>query len=321
VLAREKPPKSTNWQDLEIIIDSPLAAKFTQTYRQLKHLWDKEAHKKLKQGRYPLSFDNVLTINSHQEHINTVQYLSKTKRPAIVIAASGMCNSGRVMNYLKAMLNDKRHDVVFVGYQAQGTTGRDIQKYGPRQGYVNIDGQKINIKAGIYSLSGYSAHADQNDLLKFIKRMWSKPKEIRLVMVVIACQKNTKQLLANFRDVPNNMVRAIVDANTTRKDFIADAIIKRNPKVVGIYRLVMKSGSDNFRASAIQGIMKRIKAKGIEVVIYGPAFDGDDFFNSRVVKELSEFKNVSDVIVANRVSDQIKDAAVKEYTRDLFGSD
>lgn len=133
--------------------------------------------------------------------------------------------------------------------------------------------------------------------------------------------KDTKQLLANFKDVPNNMVRAIVDANTTRKDFIADVIIKRNPKVVGIYRLVMKSGSDNFRASAIQGIMKRIKAKGIKVVIYEPSLNGDDFFNSKVIKGLEEFKQVSDVIVANRLATDIEDAQGKVYTRDLFGND
>jgi UDPglucose 6-dehydrogenase len=133
--------------------------------------------------------------------------------------------------------------------------------------------------------------------------------------------KDTKQLLANFKDVPNNMVRAIVDANTTRKDFISNAILKGNPKVVGIYRLVMKAGSDNFRASAIQGIMKRIKAKGIEVVIYEPAFEGESFFNSKIIKNLNEFKQVSDVIVANRLATEIEDVQGKVYTRDLFGSD
>ena len=133
--------------------------------------------------------------------------------------------------------------------------------------------------------------------------------------------KDTKQLLANFRDVPNNLIRAIVDANTTRKDFIADQILKSNPKVVGIYRLVMKQGSDNFRASAIQGIMKRIKAKGIEVVVFEPYLKEDDFYNSRVIKDLNEFKKVSDVIVANRMVDEISDVSVKVYTRDLFGKD
>ncbi|WP_018140847.1 nucleotide sugar dehydrogenase [Thioalkalivibrio sp. ALJ7] len=133
--------------------------------------------------------------------------------------------------------------------------------------------------------------------------------------------KDTKQLLANYDEVPNNIVKAIVDANRTRKDFVADAVIKRNPKVVGVYRLVMKSGSDNFRASAIQGVMKRIKAKGIEVVVYEPELPGDDFYRSRVIRDLDEFKRVSDVIVANRVTDDIRDQADKIYTRDLFGSD
>ena len=133
--------------------------------------------------------------------------------------------------------------------------------------------------------------------------------------------KDTKQLLANYSEVPNNMIQAIVDANRTRKDFIADSIVSRQPKIVGIYRLIMKTGSDNFRASAIQGIMKRIKAKGIEVVVYEPVLKEDDFFNSRVVNDLEEFKKISDVIVANRVTDDIEDVLEKVYSRDLFNAD
>ncbi len=131
--------------------------------------------------------------------------------------------------------------------------------------------------------------------------------------------KDTKQLLANYADVPQNIMTAIVDSNRTRKDHIAEMIIKRNPKIVGIYRLTMKSDSDNFRQSSIQGVMKRIKGKGIEVVVYEPALKEDKFFNSRVIKDFDEFKEISDIIVANRLSDEIKDVMDKVYTRDLFG--
>lgn len=133
--------------------------------------------------------------------------------------------------------------------------------------------------------------------------------------------KDTKQLLANYRDVPQNLIRAIVDSNTTRKDFIAEEIIRRRPKVVGIYRLIMKAGSDNFRSSSIQGIMKRIKGKGIQVVVYEPALAESTFYNSTVIRDLNEFKEKADVIIANRKTELLNDVEYKVYTRDLFGSD
>lgn len=173
--------KAQLWGELDVIVDSPLAAEFTAHYRSLKTLWDAEARKRIRAGRHPLSFEQLTTIESHQEHMRTVSYLADSGRPAIVIAASGMCAGGRMMNYLQALLGDVRTDVVFVGYQASGTPGRDIQQYGPRGGYVFIDDERIDIRAGVHTLSGYSAHADQKDLLNFAKRMRHKPSIVRIV--------------------------------------------------------------------------------------------------------------------------------------------
>ena len=169
------------WDDIEVIIDSPLAAKFTECYRKLRPFWDKEAKSKITKGRHPLAFEQIVTIDDHETHLQTVAYLTKTQRPAIVIAASGMCTGGRVVNYLKALITDERNDILFVGYQAKGTAGRDIQKYGDDNGYVELDGERYTINARVYTLSGYSAHADQHDLINFVKRMRVKPKEIRIV--------------------------------------------------------------------------------------------------------------------------------------------
>ena len=169
------------WDDLEVVVDSPLAARFTQAYRQLRPFWDKEARRRLNQGRHPLNFEQLLTIDDHTTHLQCVDYLARTARPTIVLAASGMCTGGRVVNYLKALIGDARNDILFVGYQAAGTPGREIQKYGPRGGYVVLDGQRHTIRAGVATIPGYSAHADQRDLVNFVRRMRYKPTAIRLV--------------------------------------------------------------------------------------------------------------------------------------------
>jgi metallo-beta-lactamase family protein len=173
--------RHAHWQNLEIIVDSPLAARFTEAYRDLKPYWDAEAHERLHHGRHPLAFENLYTVDSHEEHLQTVDYLARTGRPAVVIAASGMAAGGRVVNYLKRMLGDERHDVLFVGYQAEGTPGRAIQRHGPRGGWVQLDGERIDIRARIHTIGGYSAHADQNDLLAFIQGIPQAPKEMRLI--------------------------------------------------------------------------------------------------------------------------------------------
>ena len=170
-----------DWPQIPIILDSPLAGRFTATYKELQGFWDEDARSRLQEGRRPLSFRQLITVDSHDEHLRIVEHLTRTARPAIVIAGNGMCSGGRIVNYLKAMLGDPRHNVVFVGYQGRGTPGRDIQIHGPDGGFVDLDGQRIDIRAGIDSVGGYSAHADQADLVGFVTRMQHWPQEIRLI--------------------------------------------------------------------------------------------------------------------------------------------
>jgi metallo-beta-lactamase family protein len=180
------------WQALQVVLDSPLAADVTQGYRRLRAHWDEEAQERLHGGRHPLAFEQLVTVDSHAEHERLVNFLAHSRQPAVVIAASGMCAGGRVVNYLKALLGDPRHDILFVGYQARGTPGHDIQRYGPRGGYVILDGKRVDIRAQVHSLSGYSAHADQQDLLDFVTGIPQPPREIRLVHG----ERTAKQTLA-----------------------------------------------------------------------------------------------------------------------------
>ncbi|WOD06207.1 MBL fold metallo-hydrolase [Marinomonas sp. GJ51-6] len=195
-VSKTRSGKTLNWEDIDIIIDSPLASRFTKVYQKLENYWDNEAKKRVKSGRHPLNFDQVTTIDSHEEHLQTVTYLQRQTRPAIVIAASGMCAGGRIVNYLKALLGDEKNDVLFVGYQAAGTPGRDILKYHDKtNGYVLFDGEKYLIKAKVQQISGYSAHAGQSDLLNFIKRMRVKPQQTRIVHGDNNAKQTLKEIL------------------------------------------------------------------------------------------------------------------------------
>ena len=188
------------WDELLVIVDSPLAARFNVAYQQLVSCWDDEALKRVRAGRHPLSFSQLHTIDSHKEHLAAVNLLSSTRKPAIVIAASGMCEGGRVVNYLKALLGDEAHQVVFVGYQARGTLGAAIQHFGPRQGYVTIDDQRIDIKAEVLTLSGYSAHADQQGLVNFIRGIRRRPQQVRIVHGDMTAKQALQRLLVAYAD-------------------------------------------------------------------------------------------------------------------------
>ncbi len=169
------------WPELEIVVDSPLAARFTEAYRDLRPHWDAEARRRVRAGRHPLAFDQLTTVDSHTDHLRAVEHLARGGRPTVVIAGSGMCTGGRIVDYLEALIGEPRTDILFVGYQAAGTPGRDIQRYGPRGGWVELEGRRHTIRAGVHTLPGYSAHADRDDLVRFVRRMRRKPAEIRLV--------------------------------------------------------------------------------------------------------------------------------------------
>lgn len=168
------------WKDLQVVIDSPLASRFTEAYKQLSEFWDIEARTKLAEGRHPLDFRGLITIDSHKDHLNAVRVLSNTEYPAVVIAASGMCAGGRIVNYLKAMIDNPVHDILFVGYQARGTLGREILDTKVNQ-FISVDGSQKVLRAQVDQIGGYSAHADQQNLVDFVRRMKVKPGLVRLV--------------------------------------------------------------------------------------------------------------------------------------------
>jgi len=199
-----------DWTNLPIILDSPLASRFTSVYRELDQFWDAEARARLAKGRNPLAFRNLLTVDSHQAHLAMVNRLTQTAQPAIVIAGNGMCSSGRIVNYLKAMLGDERHDVLFVGYQAEGTPGRQIQRFGPRSGYVEFDGQRYDIRAQVHTIGGYSAHADQKGLVSFVTRMTHWPSEIRIVHGELEAKQQFAMILQQRYDATDKTLKNVI---------------------------------------------------------------------------------------------------------------
>ena len=190
--------EGVRWQDMVVILDSPMAAQFTRQYRAMRDLWDAEARSRIAEQRHPLNFERLHVINSHAEHQRIINYLRQSGDPCIVIAASGMCTGGRMLNYLKALLPDPRTDVVFVGYQAEGTPGRAIQQYGPGGGYVDLDDERIWIKAEIHTLGGYSAHADQQELVDFVKAA-EYVGDIRLVHGDLPAKTALADVLSNYK--------------------------------------------------------------------------------------------------------------------------
>lgn len=188
------------WAELDVVVDSPLAARFTALYRQLQPYWDTEARQRLDAGRHPLAFESLTTIDAHDDHLAAVRHLAKSGRPAVVLAGSGMCTGGRVVNYLKALLGEARNDVLFVGYQAAGTPGRTILEYGPRGGWVELDGERHDIHAQVHRVGGYSAHAGQGDLLNFVTGIRPAPKEVRLVHGDAGAKQTLKERLSALVD-------------------------------------------------------------------------------------------------------------------------
>ena len=199
-----------DWSRLPIILDSPLASRFTKVYQAFEDYWDDDARLRSGVGRKPLGFDQLIGIDTHEQHLRTVNYLASTARPAIVIAGNGMCAGGRIVNYLKAMLGDRRHNVVFVGYQSKGTPGAAIQAHGPLGGYVELDRERFDIRAGIHTAKGYSAHADQAELVEFVTGMEEWPAQLRLVHGEASAKKVLGNILARKYALEKQTVELII---------------------------------------------------------------------------------------------------------------